>query len=69
MEQSMPAIIVARIGNRVSVRCPFCMEGHRHGAGADGTTLGERRAACGRGYYVLKDREPRIRTGAPRKDR
>ena len=64
-------IVIKRVAkNIVSVRCPYCMEGHFHRERVEGEMLGMRRASCGRGFYVIQERPARQkRTEAPRKDR
>jgi len=49
-------LVVKRYEKDIAVRCPYCMEGHRHRERERGEMLGVRRASCGRGYYEVKER-------------
>jgi hypothetical protein len=62
--------VVKRIEQgKVSVRCPYCMEGHLHKERDDEQMLGVRWAACNRGYYILEERPIRKRETIRSQDR
>ena len=70
-QEQMEIVYVAKRfeQGKVSVRCPYCMEGHFHKEKEHEEVLGVRWAACNRGYYILEERPIRKRETIRSQDR